>query len=102
MVLHTDQQHPHVHLVVKAESEEGRRLHLDKEMLRGWREDLARLMREQGIAAHATPRLARGRNKGKTRDSIYRVQQHGGSTVVRERVTTTQKQMYLQTKEFTR
>ena len=26
MALHTDQQHPHVHLVVKAESEEGRRL----------------------------------------------------------------------------
>jgi hypothetical protein len=87
MVLHTDQQHPHVHLVVKAESEEGRRLHIDKEMLRGWREDFARLMREQGIAANATPRFARGRNKGKTRDAIYRAQRQGGSTVVRERVT---------------
>ena len=30
MALHTDQQHPHVHLVVKAESELGRRLHIDK------------------------------------------------------------------------
>ncbi len=86
MVLHTDQQHPHVHMVVKAESEEGRRLHIDKAMLRAWREDFARLMREQGIPANATPRFARGRNKGKTRDAIYRAQQHGDSTVVRQRV----------------
>lgn len=56
MVLHTDQKHPHVHLVVKAENELGRRLHIDKQLLRDWREDFARLMREQGIAANATPR----------------------------------------------
>jgi MobA/VirD2-like, nuclease domain len=37
MALHTDQEHPHVHMVVKAESEHGRRLHIDKEMLRTWR-----------------------------------------------------------------
>ncbi len=30
MVLHTDQQHPHVHLVVKAVSEDGRRLNIRK------------------------------------------------------------------------
>ncbi len=57
MVLHTDQQHPHVHMVVRAEGEHGRRLHIDKAMLREWREDFARLMREQGIAANATPQL---------------------------------------------
>ena len=87
MVLHTDQQHPHVHLVVKAESEQGRRLHIDKAMLRTWREDFAQLMRDQGIAANATPRAVRGRNKGKTRDAIYRAQQRGASTAVRHRVT---------------
>ena len=87
MALHTDQQHPHVHLVVKAESEEGRRLHIDKEMLRGWREDFARLMREQGTAANATPRVVRGRNKGKARDEIYRAQHYGTSTAVYQRVT---------------
>jgi hypothetical protein len=63
MVLHTDQKHPHVHLVVKAENELGRRLHIDKQLLRDWREDFARLMREQGIAANATPRAIRGENK---------------------------------------
>jgi hypothetical protein len=44
LVLHTDQQHPHVHMVVKAEGDHGRRLHIDKAMLRGWREDFARMV----------------------------------------------------------
>jgi hypothetical protein len=35
-------------MVVKAEGADGRRLHIDKEMLREWREDFARMMREQG------------------------------------------------------
>ena len=65
MVLHTHQQHPHVHLVVKAESDFGRRLHIDKQLLRDWREHFAQLMREQGIAANATPRAIRGENKRK-------------------------------------
>ncbi len=93
MVLHTDQQHPHVHLVVKAENEQGTRLHIDKAMLRTWREDLAELMRQQGIAANATPRVLRGRNKGKTRDAIYRAQQRGASTTVRDRVTDVARQL---------
>jgi len=44
-------------------------------------------MREQGIAANATPRVARGRNAGKTPDAIYRAQRPGKSTRVRDRVT---------------
>jgi hypothetical protein len=76
-----------VHLVVKAESEQDKRLHINKEMLRTWREDFAQLMREQGIAANATPRVARGKNKGKVLDGIYRAHMRGKSTVVRTRVT---------------
>jgi type IV secretory pathway VirD2 relaxase len=34
MALHADQANPHVHMVVKAEDEFGRRLHVDKPMLR--------------------------------------------------------------------
>jgi hypothetical protein len=86
MVLHTDQPHPHVHMVVKAEGEHGRRLHIDKEMLREWREDFARMMREQGVAANATPRVARGRNKASTKDAIYRAQRRGASTAMRDNV----------------
>jgi hypothetical protein len=86
LVLHTDQQHPHVHLVVKAEDNHGVRLHIDKPMLRAWREDFARLMREQGIAANATPRFARGRNKRKPKWGGFRAQRYGSSTVFRARV----------------
>lgn len=87
MVLHTDQPNPHVHMVVKAESEFGRRLHIDKDMLRQWREDFARAMREQGVAANATPRVIRGKNNGKTPDPIFRAQHRGASRVLRERAT---------------
>ena len=73
-------------MVVKAESEHGRRLHIDKEMLRHWREDFARMMREQGIAANATSRVLRGRTRGKMRDAIYRSHQRGASDAIRNRV----------------
>jgi hypothetical protein len=72
MVLHTDQANPHVHMVVKAEDERGRRLHVNKAMLRKWRDDFAQLMREQGIAANATPRVVRGRENIRTKDSVHR------------------------------
>ncbi|MDB6100567.1 MAG: Relaxase/mobilization nuclease family protein [Gammaproteobacteria bacterium] len=86
MTLHTDQQHPHVHLVVKAEREHGLQLHIHKQMLREWREDFAAMMREQGVAANATSRTVRGRNKGRRQDRLYRIRQHGTSTVIREQV----------------
>ena len=89
MVLHTHQQHPHVHLVVKAESELGRRLRIDKQLLRDWREHFAQLMREQGIAANATPRAIRGENKRNRGERIFGAQRYGKSksSVMRERVT---------------
>jgi hypothetical protein len=87
MALHADQANPHVHLVVKAEDELGRRIHADKPMLREWRADFARMMREQGIAANATPRVIRGRNKGKARDGAFRAQGRGKSTAIRAKVT---------------
>jgi hypothetical protein len=72
---------------VKAEDEYGRRLHIDKPMLREWREDFARTMREQGIAANATSRIIRGRNKGKARDGAFRAQRRGKSSAIRAKVT---------------
>jgi len=85
LALHTHQRHPHVHLVVKAEREtEPGRLHVDKAMLREWRHDFVRAMREQGIAANATPRAARGQTKRATKDVFYRTRQRGQSYVLRE------------------
>jgi hypothetical protein len=93
MVLHTDQEHPHLHLVVKAESELGRRLHIDKQLLREWREAFAQMMREQGVAANASPGIIRGQNKRKRSDGIFRAQRYGKSTAMRERVTEIAKEL---------
>ncbi len=60
MVLHTDQPHPHVHLVVKAMSERGQPLNIRKATLREWRHEFARHLREQDIEANATERAVRG------------------------------------------
>lgn len=57
--------------------------------------DFARLMREQGIAANASPRVARGRNKRNISPAVYRSQRHGESHVVRERVAAVAKQLSL-------
>lgn len=73
MALHTDQAHPHVHLVVKCEHEyePGKRLYIRKDTLRRWREQFAELMREQGVAANATPRQVRGQVRRPQRDAIH-------------------------------
>ena len=86
MALHTHQQHPHVHLVVKAEGIDGRRLHIDKAMLREWREDFARMMRDQGIAANATPRAVRGQGKKGMPAAAYQSRRHGRSHSIRAQV----------------
>jgi hypothetical protein len=86
MVLHTDQDHPHVHLVVKAVSEEGKRLNIRKATLRGWRRQFAAHLRAQGIAANATDRAVRGQVRGPVRDAIYRAALRGESTHHRARL----------------
>src|SRR5882762_7391933 len=47
LVLHTEEPHPHVHLVVKAVSEQGARLNIRKATLREWRSEFARHLRDQ-------------------------------------------------------
>lgn len=73
MVLHTDQQHPHVHLVVNAahEYEPGKRLHIKKATLAAWRESFAQALRVQGVEANATPAVLRGHPRaGAKRDAM--------------------------------
>lgn len=85
LVLHSDQPHPHVHLVVKAMSEQGRRINIRKETLREWRRNFARHLRAQGIAANATERAVRGVTKPQKSDGIYRAMRAGRSTHMRAR-----------------
>jgi hypothetical protein len=60
MVLHTHQANPHVHLAVRAEGRDGRRLNPRKQDLRRWREVFAERLRELGIEAEASSQVARG------------------------------------------
>ena len=86
MVLHTDQGHPHVHLVVKAQGEDGERLYIRKATLKEWREDFAHYLRELGVAANATPAAVRGKPKDRKKDGIYRALKRGKSTFMRRKV----------------
>jgi hypothetical protein len=80
MVLHTDHDHPHVHLVLKAVSEQGERLNIRKATLREWRRDFAHALRAQGVAANATERSVRGETRTQKSDGIYRAMRRGEST----------------------
>jgi hypothetical protein len=85
LVLHTDEPHPHVHLVLKAVSEQGVRLNIKKANLRHWRSEFARQLRGLGVAANATERAVRGQSQGARKDGIYRASERGESTFVRAR-----------------
>lgn len=85
MALHTDEPHPHVHVVLKAVSEQGKRLHIRKAILRQWREGFARHLQAVGIEANATPRQIRGEVTPRKTDGIYRAGRRGESTHLRER-----------------
>ena len=86
-VLHTDEDHPHVHLVLKAVSEQGVRLNIRKATLRHWRSEFARNLRLLGVPANATERAVRGESRAHKRDGIYRAERRGDSTHLRERAS---------------
>ena len=60
MVLHTHQANPHVHLSVRAEGRDGKRLNPRKEDLHRWRETFAEKLRDWGIEAEASSQATRG------------------------------------------
>jgi hypothetical protein len=85
-VLHTDEDHPHVHLVLKAVSEQGVRLNIRKATLRHWRSEFARHLRALGVPANSTERAVRGESRRAQKDGIYRASLRGDSRHIRERI----------------
>jgi hypothetical protein len=85
MVLHTDEPHPHVHMVVKAMGYDGTRLNIRKATLREWRRQFAQHLRDHGVAANATERAARGVTNPQKQDGIYRAERRRDSTHWRQR-----------------
>lgn len=63
MVLHEHQANPHVHLAVRAEGFDGRRLNPRKADLRSWRTDFARELQDRGIEAVATSQPTHGASR---------------------------------------
>ena len=86
MVLHTDDDHPHVHVVVKSVSEQGERLNIRKETLRRWRAEFARQLRARGVDANATERAVRGSPMKAYTDGIFRAATRGASIHLKRRV----------------
>lgn len=73
LVLHTDEPHPHVHVVLKARSEQGVRLNTKKATLRDWREKFASNLRDLGVAATATHRTIEGGRTTSLSGKAYQV-----------------------------
>jgi len=86
MALHTHQGNPHVHLVVKAVSEQGVRLNIRKATLRDWRKQFATHLRQQGIAANATERAVRGESRVPKTDGVFRTNERQSSTYVQAKL----------------
>ena len=61
--LHTDEPHPHVHVILKVVSEQQERLTIRKATLRGWRDEFARLLCSHVVPAKATRRATRNRGQ---------------------------------------
>jgi MobA/VirD2-like, nuclease domain len=99
MVLHTDEPHPHVHMVIKAVSEQGARLNIRKATLRDWRQKFAEQLRREGVAANATERAVRGGSRTRKTDGIYRANLRGESRHMRDRANSVRSAVA--TREFT-
>jgi len=61
-VLHRDRAHPHVHLIVRAQSRSGERSNVWTERHR-WRETFAAQLRHLGVDAQATSQACRGEHR---------------------------------------
>ena len=77
MVLHEHQANPHVHLCVKVESIEGKRLNPRKTDLHRWRETFAEKLRELDVEAEATRQASRGANRRDERIWQVKARQQG-------------------------
>jgi hypothetical protein len=82
MVLHDHQANPHVHISVRAEGRDGRRLNPRKADLHRWRETFAEKLRELGIDAEATRQAARGAVRNY--DAIWRTKARKSGRLQRE------------------
>lgn len=81
MAQHDDEEHPHVHLAVRARSYvDQKRLNPRKADLQAWRERFAEKLRENGIEAAATKRPVRGRTRTTEKLPLVKMRERGVTT----------------------
>jgi type IV secretory pathway VirD2 relaxase len=76
-VQHLDDKHPHVHLTVRSQGYNGRRLNPRKADLAVWRERFAGELRLRGVAAEATPRRTRGKVRKHDKGTVVALRRRG-------------------------
>lgn len=82
IALHTDTEHPHVHLSVTMQNTRGERMNPRKNDLFEWRVLFAEKMREQGIDCAATKRVHRGRYQKSENSTVQNIVKRGGNAYV--------------------
>ncbi|PZO00602.1 MAG: type VI secretion protein [Hyphomicrobiales bacterium] len=76
-VQHLDDMHPHVHLTVRSQGYNGKRLNPRKADLAVWRERFAGELRLRGVAAEATPRRTRGKVRKHDKGTVVALRRRG-------------------------
>jgi len=76
-VQHLDDKHPHVHLTVRSQGYDGKRLNPRKADLATWRERFAGELRLRGVAAEATPRRTRGKVRKYDKGTVVALRRRG-------------------------
>lgn len=76
-VQHLDDKHPHVHLTVRSQGYDGKRLNPRKADLATWRERFAGELRIRGVAAEATPRRTRGKVRKYDKGTVVALRRRG-------------------------
>lgn len=82
MALHTDTDHPHIHLCVTMQNHHGQRINPRKNDLFEWRVLFAEKMREQGIDCAATRRVHRGQYHKSENSTVRNIVKRGGQSYV--------------------
>lgn len=82
MALHTDTDHPHIHLCVTMQNYHGQRINPRKNDLFEWRVLFAEKMREQGIACAATKRVHRGQFQRAENSTVRNIVKRGGQSYI--------------------
>lgn len=76
-IQHLDDKHPHVHLTVRSQGYNGKRLNPRKADLATWRERFASELRLRGVPAEATPRRTRGKVRKYDKGTVVALRRRG-------------------------